>query len=178
MQHVESQQWMSQVVEHSQEPHEIELLAAGCQLVHGPFPELNVILQSVFARGPTRLREIVRVDIDTRHLRAAARQLEAIEPGIAADIEHAPARQVGGDIGLDLPPLDGRKIAQGMLGRRLRPIGKVQIVEPRRESGDLSRPVRLSCLTSHIVAARVSKLVASRHSPARRAALAPARSLT
>ena len=48
--------------------------------------------------GETGLREVLRVGIDSDHARGAAPlHLEGIEAGIAADIEHGLAAEVGRD---------------------------------------------------------------------------------
>ena len=90
------------------------------------------------------------VDVECGDLGASARQLEAVETGVAADIQHPPACQVWRDERRDLPPLDRWEVAEGMLGRGLRAIGQVQVVKPGRQGGDLgshtaATPAWLAC---------------------------------
>jgi hypothetical protein len=53
--------------------------------------ELDLVLQAQLLRRPARLREVVRIHVDRQHRRAAPGQLEAVEAGVAADVQHAPA---------------------------------------------------------------------------------------
>src|SRR5690606_40562232 len=69
---------------------------------------------------PICLREEMLVDVEAYNTRAALRQLDAVEPRVAADVERAPAGHVARQVRLELPPLERREIAQRMLGRGLR----------------------------------------------------------
>jgi len=67
----------------------------------------------------------------------SAAQLETVEAGVAADVEHAPAAQVLRDVRRDLAPLEHREIAERMLGRSLHALRQMQVMEPRPELRNL-----------------------------------------
>jgi hypothetical protein len=132
--------------------HEIELLATADEPIERSFAKPYAALQAVFLRGPAGLRQVMSVDIESRHVRTATCKLETIKSSIAPYVEYTPARQVRGNVGLDLPPLHHWEIAQWMLGGRLRTVRQMQVVKPRREGRDLPRSVRLRRLRGHTAA--------------------------
>src|SRR5205823_892871 len=88
------------------------------------------------------LREVEVLDVHRQHRRAAPGQLEAVEAGVAAHVQHAPAAQVVGEVGRDLQPLEAREIAADeVVGRGLHAAGQVQVVEPGTEGVDLALQV-------------------------------------
>src|SRR6185437_14611103 len=85
--HVQREQRMAQVIQHAEEADEVELLPTGGELVDGGLPERQVGLEAELARRPAGLLEIARLDVDRGDLSTAPRELEAVEPGVAADVE-------------------------------------------------------------------------------------------
>ena len=93
---VEREQRMAQVVEHAHEEHDVEPLAERADVVDGQLAELDV--EPVDLGGEARLRQIVLVGVDAEHARgAAALHLHRVEAGVAADVEHGLAAQIGRD---------------------------------------------------------------------------------
>src|SRR3546814_5574703 len=95
------------------------------------------VSEAVFLHRPLCLAQIGGIDVDAGDHGAALRQLEAVEAGVASDVERRPAAQILGQVARDLLPLEGRKITEGMVGRRLRAVRQVQIMEPWSKRGDL-----------------------------------------
>ena len=86
--------------------------------------------------GEPRLREVVVVEVDAEHaLGPAPLHLDRIEAGIAADVEHGSAGEIGRDRVGESPPFDSGIVAQEVVGRRFDP-GKLDVVEPRPERFD------------------------------------------
>src|SRR5215212_10017363 len=77
------------------------------------------------------------VDVDAGDPGPAPGQLETVEAGVAADIEHGPTVEPAGQVGSEHVPLVPGKIAEWMIGRGLTTARKVQVVEPRPESLDV-----------------------------------------
>src|SRR5439155_21457765 len=75
--------------------------------------------------------------VAAQHPGAAAGELEAVEAGVAADVEHRPAAQVHRDGGCDLVLLEAWKIAQRMIRSGFETSRQVQVVEPGAEGADL-----------------------------------------
>src|SRR6185437_7255937 len=115
---------------------QVLLLRLARKIVELHLPEFDAFVHAELVCGPACLREIVRVHVDRGDAGAARGQLEAVEAGIAADVKHPPTVQVGGNVRFDLAPLEGRKVAEEVVGRGLHAIGQMQVVEPRRERGD------------------------------------------
>jgi hypothetical protein len=81
---VEREQWMAQVIEHAEEEHEVELLPTPREVVHLQALELHSLLEFEHIGCPTRLPEVTLVRVDPEHVRAALRQFERVEAGVAA----------------------------------------------------------------------------------------------
>jgi hypothetical protein len=79
----------------------------------------------------------VWIYVDAGYLSAAPRQLEAVVARVAADVERGPAIEPRGKVRSKPLPLIVWKIAEPVVGCGLSAIGKVQIVEPWSQVGDL-----------------------------------------
>src|SRR5690606_21311386 len=99
--------------------------------------------------------QVQRFEIDAEHVRAAARKLDTVEAGIAADVEHGPAGQILRDRMRELFPFEAGKIAVLVSRRRLHAPGQMQIVEPRPERFDLA-PDGIARARRHLGSSRVS----------------------
>ena len=131
---VERQERVAQVVEHPQEQDEVEALAELAHVVDRKLAELDLGPLDL-GRKP-RLGEVVRVGVDRDHpVGAAPLHLQRVEPGVAADVEHAPPTQVGRDRVREALPLDVGVVAQEVLGRGPHP-AEVHVVEPGPELVD------------------------------------------
>ncbi len=140
---------MAQVIQHTEKPDDVIPTRRPRERIHGAFAKLDALGEAVLLRGPARLTQIAAVDIHRGDRRAAPGQLEAIEAGIAAHVEHAAAVQVTRQVRLDLPPLHQRKIAERMRRRGLPAVRQMQVVEPRAELLDLAVRPRARCLRFH-----------------------------
>jgi hypothetical protein len=96
----------------------------------------------------------VGVPIDPEHLRTTPGQLEAIESGIAADVEDLPASQIHGEMRGKLLPFPARKVAEVMFRKGLDSVRKMDVVKPRTQALD----VVLDILFIHQVTSSFSRL--------------------
>ena len=134
---VEREQRVAQVVEHAHEEHEVEPLAQRADVVDRELAELD--LEPSHLGGEARLGEVALVAVDAEHARGAAPlHLDGVEAGVAADVEHGLAGQVGRDRVGEAPPLHRRVVAEEMVGRGPTP-SQVDVVEPGPERLDLAR---------------------------------------
>ena len=134
---------MAQVIEDAHEEHEVERLVELDEIVDLHAPELEPLAHAELLRRPARLAQVVLIDVDREHVGAAPHELERIEARVAADVERAPAVQVRRQNAPERAPHRRREVAERVLGRRLRPVRQVQVVEPRPEARDLrARVVR------------------------------------
>src|SRR5207253_4395528 len=101
-----------QMVEHTHQEHEVPLLVTRGEIIHLHVPKLHTIGEAEFTRGPLRLPQEERLDVDSRDNGAALRQLEAVEAGVAADVERTPSGQLLGKVRRDLRPLESREVAE------------------------------------------------------------------
>src|SRR5438067_1273646 len=86
------------MVKHAQEQNQIEFFRELIDLIDIQLPELDI--EAGHLRRKSRLCEVPRVRIDAEYARGASPfHLQRIEAGIAADIEHGPAGQIGCNAG-------------------------------------------------------------------------------
>ena len=111
------------MIEDTREPDQIECPVRADELVDISFNELESLSEGVFTRDPLRLPQVQRFDLDPQNMGAALRKLQAVEPRIAADIEHRPARHILRHYMLQLVPFELGKIAEAVLWRSLRTVG-------------------------------------------------------
>jgi hypothetical protein len=138
---VEREQRMAQVVEHAHEDHEIELLTQRADIVDRQVAELDII-DTECRGGKTRLRQIAVVAIDAEHaVRATPLHLDRIEAGVAADVEHALAGEIGRQCRRETTIFEAGIIAQEMVRRGPQPITQIDVLEPGRERLDLGLQV-------------------------------------
>src|SRR5690625_7235042 len=94
-------------------------------------------MQTELFRRPFRLFQIVRIEIDRCDFGSAFCEFECVKSGIAADIEDFPSGQIFGEIWSDFLPFIAWKILKRMIRSGLRTVGKMKIVKPWTEIGDL-----------------------------------------
>src|SRR5437016_2313878 len=113
VQQIEREQWMSQVVQHAHEKHDVKPLSQGGNVVDGQLAKLDVDAGDF--RGEPRLGEVPAVGVDADHaVGVAALHLDRVEAGVAADIENGLAAKVPG-YGVRKPaPFDRRIVAEEM----------------------------------------------------------------
>lgn len=97
------------------------------------FADVDLRAETELVDDPTGLAEEVRVLVEGGDLRAPAGELDAVEAGIAAEIECGPAGEVGGQVRGELPPLERGKVAERMMRGGVRAVGQVDVAEPRRQ---------------------------------------------
>src|SRR5205823_8424127 len=100
------------------------------------FGELDVVvITEDFAREP-RLTEIPFVAVDPEHaVGPAALHLDRVEAGVAADVEHAFAAEVPGQLRREAAELGAGIIAEEMVGRGPR-AAEIDVVKPGAERDD------------------------------------------
>src|SRR5690606_30138763 len=99
--------------------------------------ERDALLEAELGGCPSRLSEVVLVDVDAGHRRAPLRQLEAVEPGVAADVEDRPAVEPLGEVRRERAPFERREIAEEVIATGLCAVRKVEVVKPGAEPLDL-----------------------------------------
>ncbi len=130
------------MVEDAQEQDPVEPFFERGDIVDGHAAEFD--RGSADFGGEFRLGEIPRVRIDAKHAsRAAAFHFDRIETGVAADIEHACAFEIGRNRVGEARPLDVRIIAQEVRGRGA-DAGEVEIMKPLAEFPDAVTDLVLS----------------------------------
>src|SRR5256885_1082399 len=139
---IEGEQRMPQMIKDSKEQNDVKMLPELVYVVHGEFSEFNVQPQHVGC--VMCLRQISLVEINAEHtIGSAAFHLDAVESGVATDIEYGFASQIRGNRVLESFPLHAWKIAEEMFRRGLHAT-EVDVVEPFAERPDLLRNVRAS----------------------------------
>src|ERR671913_1048231 len=124
---------MAHVVEDTEEEDEVETLVELRERVDGHAPELDAVARVQLLRRPARLAQVALVEIDGQHRCTARGELERVEARVAADVQRSSTAEVGRDVRGDLPPLEGREVAERVIRRGLFAAGQVQVVEPRTE---------------------------------------------
>ncbi len=151
------------MIEEPQEENYIELPLRTGQVVHLHLLEDDPVLNPEEFRRPLRLSQVVSIDIYAGNLRAASRELETVEAGVAADIQNSvpfkPFRYNAGN----LPPFECREIAERMFGSSLRAVRQVKIVVPGAKLSDLAlqsgnRPPTRIFLSHRLVYATLSMM--------------------
>src|SRR5690606_29302345 len=125
-------------IEHPQKEHDVPAPLRARELVDLSLSKPNRPREPVALRRPPRLIEVVRVDVDRRHLGSPLGELEAVKPRVAPDVEHRSPGEILRQVRGELLPLEVRKVPERMPWMRLRAIRKVQIVEPRSQAFDFS----------------------------------------
>src|SRR5438128_3660170 len=119
---------MAQVIKHTEEKNDVEFLAEAVDVVDREFLKLDIELERVSRE--LRLRQVMLVEINADHARGAAPfHLDAVEAGIATDVEHAFVTQVVRQCMLEALPFLPRVIAQEMRRRGFYP-ADVDVVKP------------------------------------------------
>src|SRR5205085_1225088 len=132
VQDVEREQRVAEVIEHAHEDDHVELLAEFADIVDIHFAELDVVVADD-AGGEAALFEIRLIAVDGYDARGAALlHLDRVEAGVAADIEHRLAGQVGRNGVREVLPFDVWIVAEKMVGRRLH-AAEIDVVKPTAE---------------------------------------------
>lgn len=92
--------------------------------------EADPVRQLAQLRGPARLTEVVFVDVEGGHRRAAARELEGVEARVASDVEHGLAAEIVGKVRGEQLPVLAREVAERVVGAGLEAAGQMQVVKP------------------------------------------------
>ena len=141
-----AEQRIAQVVEDAHEPDEVELLVRAREVVDLHPAELDAVLRARTAAAAQRgLREVVRVDVDAEHRwrRAGpARSCRSRRCSRCRARASRPGR--AGRCGAIWRHLNAGKVAaEEVVGRRLRAVRQVQVVEPRARARAIS-PLQLA----------------------------------
>src|SRR3954451_2668266 len=118
------------MIENAHEENEVPSALHPSEIIDLPTLKAANFVQPQHGGSPSGLRQIVGVSINAQHLRAASRQLEGVEAGIAANIEDFPAAEIHRQMGRQLLPLPVRKVAEMMVGEGLNRVREVDVMEP------------------------------------------------
>ena len=126
------------MVEDPHEPDQVEGFGQTREVVNLHPAKFHLSRQSHFGRRPTRLGEVMVVHVDAEDRCAPLGELEGVKTRVAADVQHAPAGEIGGDEVGDEGPLVGREITPDERVRRqgLGAVRQVEVVKPGRERVD------------------------------------------
>jgi hypothetical protein len=126
---------MAQVIKHAHEEHEIEFLSQLGDVINRELAKLDIDFERF--RNKTRLPQITFIEINAENAVCATPfHLDAVKPGVAADIEHAFAGKIIGYGVRKLPPFDCGIVAKEVMRRGPEAV-QVDVLKPRGEIIDL-----------------------------------------
>src|SRR5690606_3876051 len=133
---------MAQVIEHAHEDHEVEPLAELRDRVHVELTQLDLVTEHLGRE--LSLREVARIGVDADDARgASALHLERVEPGVAADVEHALTGEIRRQRIGEALELRARVVAEEVLRSGLDAV-EHEVVKPWIELADAALECRLA----------------------------------
>src|SRR4051794_32538618 len=131
---------MTKMIENAKKQNDVELFSEFVHVVHGQLTKFDIISQRF--GGEMRLRKVSLVEIHSEHaISAAPFHLNAVEPGIATNVEYRFTAQICRDSSLESRPFHARIVSEKVLRRSLH-TPDFDVVKPLAERADVLGNVR------------------------------------
>jgi hypothetical protein len=128
---VEREERVAEVVEDAHEEDDVEALPERRDVVDAHPDELDLGAGDLGREARLRQVAVVGVDADDAR-RAAPLHLDRVEAGVAPDVEHGLAPEIGRDRALEAAPFQRGVVPQEMVRRRLHAV-QIEVMEPLPE---------------------------------------------